>query len=411
MELRGYDHYEVTLGDEMRGERASMGRTLAEVEAELRIKAPVLQAIEDCDLTGFPNRSVVSGYVRSYARYLGMDAEEVYRRFCAESGFVPPNAAISGDRSGRGPVYKRLGNSPFDESRFAVQPAQTRFAARVPLGSLASALALLGLIAGLSYGGYALLQNIQRVGFAPLPEAPEVVAEAPRISAPDYTRAALSRPDADAYGEDGPLAAVYAPDDQPPILRRDGPISEIDPGATGAFAAVAQAPAIATNPPEPQEAVAAKAPPVDSADDVIQLSAARLAQIRSDELAMAKRVEAMLPEEPEPPKGIAIHAVNEAWIRVRNADRAIIFEGLLQPGERYTLPDRVVRGQLRAGNAGDVYIIVNGEPFGPVGRPGGVVKNLSLAAVDVRESFERADPGRFGPPPEDAVAEQRAEAD
>ena len=40
-----------------------------------------------------------------------------------------------------------------------------------------SSAAMLGLIAGLGYGGYALLQDIQQVGFAPLPEAPEVVAE------------------------------------------------------------------------------------------------------------------------------------------------------------------------------------------------------------------------------------------
>ena len=54
MELRGFDSYDITLGDEMRGERASLGKSLADAEADLRVKAKVIVAIEDCDLSGFP---------------------------------------------------------------------------------------------------------------------------------------------------------------------------------------------------------------------------------------------------------------------------------------------------------------------------------------------------------------------
>ena len=95
MELRGFDSYDITLGDEMRGERASLGKSLNDAEADLRVKAKVIDAIENCDLSGFPNQSVIAGYVRSYARYLGMDAEDCYRRFCHESGYESPSALQS----------------------------------------------------------------------------------------------------------------------------------------------------------------------------------------------------------------------------------------------------------------------------------------------------------------------------
>ena len=54
MELRGFDSYNITLGDEMRGERASMGKSLSQAEADLRVKGNIIVAIEDCDLNGFP---------------------------------------------------------------------------------------------------------------------------------------------------------------------------------------------------------------------------------------------------------------------------------------------------------------------------------------------------------------------
>ena len=100
MELRGYDHYEVTLGDEIRGERASMGKSIADVERDLRIRRDLLLAIENCDLSGVANPSLLPGYVRSYARYLGMDVEEFYARFCAGSGFVPPRLALDAGAGG-----------------------------------------------------------------------------------------------------------------------------------------------------------------------------------------------------------------------------------------------------------------------------------------------------------------------
>ncbi|MHA1537287.1 MAG: helix-turn-helix domain-containing protein [Alphaproteobacteria bacterium] len=398
MRLRGYDEYEVTLGDEMRGERASLGKTLLDAEYDLRIKANVIRAIEDCDLDGFPNDSVVAGYVRSYARYLGLDREDCYRRFCLESGFRSPVSALAGlegpAQSGGGMRNIMVAGSALGagltQSRFAVKSAPARLSTRVSLGGLTSALAMLGLIAGLGYGGYALLQDIQRVGFAPLPEAPEVVAEAPLITPPAAEGGLLRRPDANAYLGDGVLAAITPAELPPPALpARDGPISAIDPATSGLFRdrdrAISNDPAMAE----------AELP----AEDEAIFGA----------IADARPVLAEATVGPTGPPKVIIHATDTAWIRVRDGDATVIFEGTLAAGEEFEIPARFTEPLLRAGNAGAVYVLVDGAPYGPVGGSGRVVKNLSLRVADVEHLIPQASAAAVGIVPGDDT-QQRAEA-
>ena len=47
--LMSFDDYNVTLGDAMRGERATMGKSLMDVQRELKIKAAYIAAVEDAD--------------------------------------------------------------------------------------------------------------------------------------------------------------------------------------------------------------------------------------------------------------------------------------------------------------------------------------------------------------------------
>ena len=79
---KGFDDYELRLGDIMRGERATLAKSLLDVQRELKIKASYIAAIENCDVSAFETPGFVAGYVRSYARYLGMDPETTFRRFC-----------------------------------------------------------------------------------------------------------------------------------------------------------------------------------------------------------------------------------------------------------------------------------------------------------------------------------------
>jgi hypothetical protein len=404
MELRGFDSYPIMLGDEMRGERASLGKTLEDAERDLRIKQRMIVAIENCDLEGFPNRSVVAGYVRSYARYLGMDPEDCYQRFCAESGYQSPVAMMAQQAAGsrRSPLpLLPVGTvaAEIAHSRFAAPPARSRFMAPVSLGAVTSAAALLALMAGLSYGAWALLQDIQRVGFAPIPEAPAVVAQAPLIAAPEVEPGALPLPDARVYQDGGILAAAVIPAQLQPIeaLRRDGPISAIDPRTAGVFGREAvggqdrEAFGVAGIGPAYRSAPGRE--PMGQADDGGADRMASPTVREAEAMTIAEAVELVVARAeaaPAPaPKGITLHAAEDAWIRVRERDN-VIFEGILNAGQSYDLPPRTDAPVLKAGNAGGIFVVVDGVPYGPLGQRGQIAREVSLLAEHIRETVPQA---------------------
>lgn len=74
------DNYE-TLGAYLRAIREHRGLTLAELAKETRIRRLYLAAIEDGDRSALPSRPFAIGYVRSYARQLGLDGELAVARF------------------------------------------------------------------------------------------------------------------------------------------------------------------------------------------------------------------------------------------------------------------------------------------------------------------------------------------
>ena len=95
-EPRGFDAFDLRLGDLMRGERATLGKSLLDVEREIRIRASYIAAIENADPNAFDTPGFIPGYVRSYARYLGMDPDEAFDTFCKECGFSVAHGMSAG---------------------------------------------------------------------------------------------------------------------------------------------------------------------------------------------------------------------------------------------------------------------------------------------------------------------------
>ncbi len=258
---------------------------------------------------------------------------------------------------------------------------RNRFQARVSLGALTSTAALFMLIAGLGYGGYALLQDIQRVGFAPIPEAPTVMAEAPLITTP-VTDETIALPEASDYQGGGIFAAVAMPVPLQSLdeLRRDGPISAIDPQTVGVFVSDRHGPPAAPG----------ASPIIDSADDAIRLAEfAQSAESAAPAEQPAPETAIVTSDATSKINGIMLHAAEDAWIRVRGRD-SVIFEGILAAGQHYELPARVEAPVLKAGNAGGVFVFVDGVAYGPLGQRGQIVRDISLLADDVRKSMPQA---------------------
>lgn len=72
-----------TIGQQFAEERKNKGLTLAEVAKETKIKEEFLRSIEKGDFKSLPSSAYASGFVRNYAKFLGLPPEKslaLYRR-------------------------------------------------------------------------------------------------------------------------------------------------------------------------------------------------------------------------------------------------------------------------------------------------------------------------------------------
>lgn len=68
-------------GERLRAARLSMGYDLAKIATELHLTTPVVEALEADDFAGIGARVFVRGYLRNYARIVGMPVDSILRQF------------------------------------------------------------------------------------------------------------------------------------------------------------------------------------------------------------------------------------------------------------------------------------------------------------------------------------------
>ena len=161
VEPKGFDDFDLRLGDMMRGERATMGKSLLDVQRELRIKASYIAAIENADPSAFDTPGFIAGYVRSYARYLDMDPDKAFAAFCAESRFSIAHG-MSEKASSIRKNTSDLGGNIFTRdplmmpaTPFAVP--NDGFLSRLEPGAIGTMAVLVALIGALGFGGWAVV--------------------------------------------------------------------------------------------------------------------------------------------------------------------------------------------------------------------------------------------------------------
>ena len=70
-----------SIGNILRTERETQGRTLTEVSKAVYIKTKYLSALEEENFAVIPGEVYVKGFIRAYASYLGMDGEELVAQY------------------------------------------------------------------------------------------------------------------------------------------------------------------------------------------------------------------------------------------------------------------------------------------------------------------------------------------
>ncbi len=397
--LKGFDDYELRLGDIMRGERATMGKSLLDVQRDLKIKATYIAAIENADPTAFESPGFVAGYVRSYARYLGLDPEWAYQTFCDEGNFnyqgglsSQKSSARAAKASGAGAAPSGL-RDPFKQPSVTFIPAGEGRLSGLEPSAIGSIAVLAVLVAAIGYGGWSVLQEVQKVQFTPVDETPGVLSQLdPVVASPEPEAeggasgiASLGAPSQDAFDR------LYRPQalDVPVLVAGDSPIATIEPGSIGALSPETAAPQVREVAAGPRVTLA----PVDQAVAEALGEAAGEAVAGAPDAADATETAAPgVQVVAAGPPAVALFAVRPSWVRVRAADGTIVFEKILDAGERFDLPQTEEPHTLRAGNAGSVYFAVGDQTFGPAGSGATVIDNVVLSAEALPEAYALADP-------------------
>ncbi len=313
-----------SVGEFFRQVRETKGLTVDEVASKTRIHPDFLKALEAGNFAKLPDQVFAKGFVRSYARSLGLDEEDAMRRFVESAGVF----------------YEKQ----FELDRLRVKQAEDerRKQANRKVVIAAVGVALLGLVLLLSREQSTVPS---RPAVEPAQPPPKTSPASPgqTIPGPGPAKGGVPVPRPALEGSTGSHAPQQAGSGQP-----SGAASE-----SRSLPSTVE-PARGTAPFQPEESVP-------------------MASALSDPLAG-------LPSEGTSSGNgsliLDLEALELSWVVVQ-VDGGSPHEALLRPGERirWKAADRFT---LTLGNAGGVRVELNGKPQGPFGPSGRVARDIVL---------------------------------
>jgi cytoskeleton protein RodZ len=339
------------LGAELTAARRRLGWELPQLATSLRIRQSYLEAIETGRISELPGTTYALGFVRAYATALGLQGEDIARRFRAEA------EGVKG------------------------QP-ELRFPAPVPRrGVPAGALMLLGLvILGGAYGGWYWVSEHRATPVETVPPIPDRLAAGTPKSTPSPAIASLL-PATAPPATQPPVPAPVAPTNPAPSQAKPPPPTPSASTASGAETAHAPPGALAAQPPP---SVGPSAQPAVTPNPVAPPPA-----------AVAQAAPAS--------KGIVVKATADAWITVKQPVGPPVLNKLMHAGDSWPMPVDAKGLTLTTGNAGGTTIEVDGAPIPQsLGISGAVRRDVPLDA-DILKS------GTL-PPPKPRVKAKPVEA-
>lgn len=311
----------VRAGADLREARERLALSLHDVSLTLRIRVPHLEALEDGRISLLPGNAYALAFVRTYASALGLDAEEMVRRFRTE-------AAEFGRRT---------------ELVFPM-PMPER-------GMPAGAVVLLGLI--LAVGAYAGWYRLSGEGRLPA----ETVTAIPERLAPLAAQALPPPPGSGSSVPSGPAPQVDAPSN----LALAEPLAPETAGSP--------APPVAAISPSSAAAAQVSSRPADASPS------AGLSPVGTPAASAAPSVDS---------GRIVLRANADAWLLVKDHTGAILLNRTMKAGDSWPVPPRPDL-LLTTGNAGGTEILVDGAPTAALGGPGAVRRDLPLDADQIKD--------------------------
>jgi hypothetical protein len=353
--IRGFDDYVLRMGDLMRGERATLGKSLLNIQQDLKINAKYIAAIENYDKSIFNSTGFIPGYVKSYAGYLGIDPEWAFSQFCIESGFEVIDVLSASEKKPQKVKigrkfnnFKNRSSSSFSIFRESEKSFFSRFEPEV-FGSIAVLMILIGI---LSYGGFVVFRQIQQVRL--------VQIDQPFGSFSADLNGSFSEPMivnkkvvVNGFESKPVIHDLYRPDilEEPILTPRDSKIGDLI-------------------------AELLKDVPTDLPTEV-----------DINHPILRPSVEVAKPADSQ----ITIFAVKPSFLQISSNDGTIVFDKILDQGEHYTVSTSNNLMSLKAGRSGSVFFTIDNKAYGPLGTGNAIIKNVHLDIQYLLDNFKLAD--------------------
>lgn len=306
-----------SVGEFFRQVRETKGLTLDEVASKTRIRTDFVKALEDGNFAKLPDQVFARGFVRSYARSLGLDEEDAIHRFIQSAGSFYEKQD----------ERERLKVRQVEEDR---KRQANRKAVAIAIG-----VAVLTLVF--------LLSREQSTVFRR--GAPEQASATKRATQPskEATESVSREPERTV----DTVKSVESPTIAPPKATTEAPRRQ-EPGAPEMVASRLES-----------EAVSAGSPGSLGSDGPLAGIGLNAIESRGDGQLV-----------------LDLEATELSWVVVQ-IDNGSPQESLLRPGEKghWTGQDQFI---LTLGNAGGVKAELNGKPQKPFGPSGKVARDIVL---------------------------------
>ena len=399
------DRFRKGVGSLLRATRVRLGEDIQDVASVLRIRRTYLESIEDGRTNDLPGLTYAIGFVRTYAEHLGLDGDEVVRRFKTEAQAMGAN----NDLKFPSPVQE--GRVPGGAILFvALLVAVVAYGGWYYMSSQGKT--LVDLAPALSEKLTSMLESVQEQKIAdpgsvaePTPaESKAEEAQPVPLAAPAPVASDTATPEpAEVAAGDGSSAPIVEPAPAPvegispavipvPEAAPDTSVPTTTSVETLATDTTAETPAPTAVSPQtpdntvsqaPAPAAASSSAPASAPTSTVETPAPAIEPATPQQ--QAADTPATSPSTVRPSAfgaqgadvRIVLVAIADSWVQIREASGDLVNAQLLRPGERYNVPNRdgLV---LLTGNAGGLELIVDGQKAPALGPQGSIRRNVAL---------------------------------